>query len=360
MESDKVEGEVVDTVPATHWFERIEGPLQAASSPGGNNSKKSPPMLFLSHDGQQSSKRNVDILRKALKKKGYIIYEHAGSNFADHHKVDPDILTQIQQSCVLVICVSKAYSVSFNCKKIALLAKEMILKDRRKAPEMLFCMVHGDYTTESHPYRVTGWLWHLLKDSLWSPAWSVAHIYGAADAISGVISLRRRTIYIADREVEAFLKPRPHSAGVLPGVHGSLNSRPNSRSKSDRPGSRSRSQSSPGRGRSGSRSPEGRNTRPQSSGNGNNISNQECDGEIITLDAREGGVRVQGQVPGAGIEVERMKAPMTMRCNSLLLTPKHSSAVLTRLSPRKYSLANQGSIRKYRRGEGGSGCGCGY
>ena len=34
----------------------------------------------------------------------------------------------------------------------------------------------------------------MLRDALWSPAWSHAHIAGAAEAIAGVIALRRNVI----------------------------------------------------------------------------------------------------------------------------------------------------------------------
>ena len=41
----------------------------------------------------------------------------------------------------------------------------------------------------------------MLRDALWSPAWSHAHIAGAAEAIAGVIALRRNVIKLNPQHV---------------------------------------------------------------------------------------------------------------------------------------------------------------
>ena len=71
-----------------------------------------------------------------------------------------------------------------NCKKITMWCNEMSIANPRTAPDMRYLMMHGTFTTESQPYHCRGgWLGYLLRGSLWSPAWSKAHIVGAGACV---------------------------------------------------------------------------------------------------------------------------------------------------------------------------------
>lgn len=166
--------------------------------------KKGQTQLFLSWDGTKTSATNVTLLRKFLFAKGYYIYEHAGEAFGNGSaiaQVPDEVVANIKASTVVVICVAKEYTKNFSCKKISLLARELKLESPKTAPEMLFVMIDGDYTTDSQPHKVSGWLYHLLKDSLWSPCWSYAHTAGAAEAIMGTVNLRRRVVIVTKEEL---------------------------------------------------------------------------------------------------------------------------------------------------------------
>jgi hypothetical protein len=86
---------------------------------------------------------------------------------------------------VFVIAVSQEYTRNLSCKKISLLARELKEQAPKTAAELCFVMIDGNYTTESHPHKVSGWLGHMLGASLWTPGWSHAHCAVAAEAEKG-------------------------------------------------------------------------------------------------------------------------------------------------------------------------------
>jgi len=179
-------------------------------APAFPSPKKDQVSVFLSWDGTTESTRNVDILRKFLLSKKYFVNEHRGAPFSSTKKrgdVDDETAEALRSSTVLIICVSKAYTLNFACKSIALLVRAMQERDRKRAPEMSYVMICGDYTTESQPYKVSGWLGHLLKDSLWSPGWTHAHLAGAAEAVGGLVNLKRR-IVVLDPDELLFIESR--------------------------------------------------------------------------------------------------------------------------------------------------------
>ena len=186
------------------------------------------PMLYLTWDGEEESRANVEKLKRFLRTKGYIIFEHAGDlSIAEGAVSSPDasptvmaespatndttntagslesarapvsreVSEKIKLCTVFVSCVTRKFTFNMNCKKLVLHCRKLVEQDRKKAPEMLYVMIHGTFTTESQPYHCRGgWLGYMLRDALWSPAWSHAHIAGAAEAIAGVIALRRNVI----------------------------------------------------------------------------------------------------------------------------------------------------------------------
>jgi len=215
--------------------------------------KTKKPMLFLTWDGEEDSWENVNKLMKFLRAKGYVVFEHAGDDCTGSSqkipgfsaskllgsttgsidgsvsivntgpnptgsitsesiatadtstpisagqsaraKVSQAIVDKMSVSTVFVACVTRKFTKNLNCKKIVLRMREIQIEKGKKSAEMLYTMVHGTFTTESQPYHCRdGWLGYLLRDSLWSPAWSHAHIQGAAEAIAATVSLRRSII----------------------------------------------------------------------------------------------------------------------------------------------------------------------
>lgn len=156
--------------------------------------------VFLSWDGSATSEPNVTLLRRFLQAKGYLIHEHAGVPLGSG---TDEIAQLLRASTVFVIAVSQEYTRNLSCKKISLLARELKQQAPKTAAELCFVMIDGNYTTESHPHKVSGWLGHMLGASLWTPGWSHAHCAGAAEAIKGTINLKRGLVVLNKAELRA-------------------------------------------------------------------------------------------------------------------------------------------------------------
>ena len=205
------------------------------------------PMLYLTWDGEEDSRQNVEKLKRFLRTKGYIIFEHAGDmSIAEGAPPSPgkdgppthdtgntegtnaslesarapvshEVSEKLKLCTVFVSCVTRKFTFNMNCKKLTLHCRKLVETDRKNAPEMLYVMLHGSFTTESQPYHCrSGWLGYMLRDALWSPAWSHAHIAGAAEAIAGVIALRRNVIKLNPQHV-LYIETRGKQ-GVMPPV----------------------------------------------------------------------------------------------------------------------------------------------
>ena len=143
------------------------------------------PMLYLTWDGEEDSRANVMKLKKFLRTKGYIIFEHAGDNsIAEGVPLSPTTTTEgpltqettttadslesarapvskevsekIKLCTVFVSCVTRRFTFNLNCKKLVLHCRKLVEQDRKHAPEMLYVMIHGTFTTESQPYHCRG------------------------------------------------------------------------------------------------------------------------------------------------------------------------------------------------------------
>ena len=248
----------------------VQGSVAVMDSSLIKASKSKQPVLFITWDGEASSAVNVDKLKRFLKSKGYIVFEHSGGDVTGSQshirgfnatnvlasssstdslhgdssvinttdsglnsgsisgpsmvsqadsaqpaqgsfaasaraKVSQMLVDQMTISTVFVACVTRAFTKNLNCKKLTLRMRELqgeMLSLKKKGAEMLYVMLNGDFTTESQPYHCrSGWLGYLLKDSLWSPAWSHAHIAGAAEAIASTVNLRRNVVRLNPQHV---------------------------------------------------------------------------------------------------------------------------------------------------------------
>lgn len=121
---------------------------------------------------------------------------------------DVKVINDMKKCAVIVICISQELHSNFTLRRLAIKARDLKneMDDSSVAPDLLFCCMQGHYTSASQPYRVTGWLFHMIKDSVWYPAWNKAHIGGAGEAIVNAISLMKRKILIPPEEEDEWEK----------------------------------------------------------------------------------------------------------------------------------------------------------
>jgi hypothetical protein len=121
---------------------------------------------------------------------------------------DDKVVNDMKKCAVIVICISQELHSNFTLRRLAIKARDLKndMEDSAIAPDLLFCCMQGHYTSASQPFRVSGWLFHMIKDSVWYPAWNKAHIGGAGEAIVHAISLMKRKILIPPEEEDQWEK----------------------------------------------------------------------------------------------------------------------------------------------------------
>lgn len=77
--------------------------------------------------------------------------------------ISGDVSAKISNCMVVLFCVSREFKHNIRCKKVAQYARTKRDQSPRNQPEILFAMLQGNYTTQSYPYSVDGWLRHLIK-----------------------------------------------------------------------------------------------------------------------------------------------------------------------------------------------------
>jgi hypothetical protein len=90
----------------------------------------------------------------------------------------------IEHSHTIIICVSRAYKASANCRMEAKYANDM---HKRGKVKLVFAMMDQDYTTRSSPEYVDGWLGLMIGDQLWHGMWEANQVAAVAAAIHGSI-----------------------------------------------------------------------------------------------------------------------------------------------------------------------------
>ena len=121
---------------------------------------------------------------------------------------DNQVINEMKKCAVIVVCISQELHSNFTLRRLAIKARDLKneMDNTSVAPDLLFCCMQGHYTSASQPYRVTGWLFHMIKDSVWYPAWNKAHIGGAGEAIINAIALMKRKILIPPEEEDVWEK----------------------------------------------------------------------------------------------------------------------------------------------------------
>ncbi len=90
----------------------------------------------------------------------------------------------IEHSHTIIVCVSRAYKASANCRMEAKYASDM---QWRGKIELLFVMMEQDYTTRSAPEHVDGWLGLMIGDQLWHSMWVDDQVSTVTAAIHRVV-----------------------------------------------------------------------------------------------------------------------------------------------------------------------------
>lgn len=95
---------------------------------------------------------------------------------------------------MIILGVSREFKNSLTCQKISRFAREL---HDNMGIEVLFVLLQGNYTLNCEPSdRVTGWLLHMLQDTVSYPAWTSSHVTATAAAIQSVHALRRHVIVV--------------------------------------------------------------------------------------------------------------------------------------------------------------------
>ncbi len=76
-------------------------------------------------------------------------------------KLPDDIRYAIKRCTVVVICVSRGYKTNMACQKVARYALT-----QEKNSILLFALFQGDYTLNSDPDKVNGWLGYMIRGEL--------------------------------------------------------------------------------------------------------------------------------------------------------------------------------------------------
>jgi hypothetical protein len=93
---------------------------------------------------------------------------------------DDCMAAAIEHSHTIIVCVSRAYKASANCRMEAKYANDM---HKRGKVNLVFAMMEQDYTTRSSPEYVDGWLGLMVGDQLWHGMWAHDQVAAVAAAI---------------------------------------------------------------------------------------------------------------------------------------------------------------------------------
>lgn len=173
--------------------------------------------VFLCYDDRaESNPQNAILLKKFLSRHGYKVFEFSGQPFVEDASarlfgIDEQTLTDLHKCVCIIICVSRELKQNNRCRKICEFVRKAKRSDARGGFECLFMMMQGDYTTQSYPHCVDGWLAHHLRDTLWYPAWSTAHIASAGEAVGSIVALRRKQLHVVERKLVDLSSARPGS-----------------------------------------------------------------------------------------------------------------------------------------------------
>ena len=134
-----------------------------------------------------AKKELVVELAASLRAKGVDVWrDEEGSQCvpAMSGSTDDCMAAAIEHSHTIVVCVSRAYKASANCRMEAKYANDM---HKRGKVKLVFVMMDQAYTTRSSPEYVDGWLGLMIGDQLWHAMWSADQVAAVAAAIQAAV-----------------------------------------------------------------------------------------------------------------------------------------------------------------------------
>jgi hypothetical protein len=126
-------------------------------------------------------------LTKSLSDLGYEVWRDVnGSALVPpmSGSTDDRMAEAIECSHTVIVCVSKEYKVSGNCRSEANYANQLRKKGK---VNILYVMMQEGYTTVSEPDSVDGYLGLMIGASLWYPLWNAEHAKTVATDLAGII-----------------------------------------------------------------------------------------------------------------------------------------------------------------------------
>ena len=137
--------------------------------------------ILLSYAKGCENEGNVKHLARCLRQMKYRVYCDDGSV---GHKMDPRKEEAMDAAPLIVIVVSKKYHET--CREEAAYAR--VLQAWGKT-QLVYFMTNENYHTDSHPFRVSGWLGNMLTKGgvVWFPGWTKFQATGSADEIHSIV-----------------------------------------------------------------------------------------------------------------------------------------------------------------------------
>ena len=120
----------------------------------------------------------------------------------------------VELASVVVVCVSRQYKESANCRMEAMYAHQRQLK---KKLEIIYIMTQEHYTTQSSVETCDGWLGIMVAEQLWYPLYSSEMVVTAAKGISQRISGHGSSLPVPTEGVSVFSSSHPSSNVVSGG-----------------------------------------------------------------------------------------------------------------------------------------------
>mmetsp|Transcript_11283 Transcript_11283/g.12169 ORF Transcript_11283/g.12169 Transcript_11283/m.12169 type:complete len:734 (+) Transcript_11283:56-2257(+) len=173
-----------DEVKATKIIQSPSLPVVAGGGGGGGGNSGPGQHIMLSY-AWGANKAYVAELGKKLRQMGYDVWrDEDGSSLVPPMSGDivETMAEAIQHSYMVVICVSRQYKDSTNCR-----AEAKYARARQQSHDLKICYVMMDqkYTTVSAPTVVDGWLGFMVGTELWYPMWDGSQVDTAAQSIAG-------------------------------------------------------------------------------------------------------------------------------------------------------------------------------
>ena len=192
-------------------------PLAASSASAAATSAKH---VMLSYSWGCKKELVVD-LGAALKAKSVDVWrDEEGSQClpAMSGSTDDCMAAAIEHSHTIIVCVSRAYKASANCRMEAKYANDM---HKRGKVNLVFAMMEQDYTTRSSPEYVDGWLGLMIGDHLWHAMWAqdqvaavTAAIHVAIGPASAAAAAPAAAVVAAPAAARALLRPTSPAAAT--------------------------------------------------------------------------------------------------------------------------------------------------